>query len=86
MNAPAFVFPDNPAALATCRELGRAGIPVTLVTSRDGPASLSRYARVMRAPDFYSEPGAWLSFMVAQAKRCPEPPLRHGWTRPALPR
>lgn len=75
MNAPAFVFPDNPAALATCRELGRAGIPVTLVTSRDGPASLSRYARVMRAPDFYSEPGAWLSFMVAQAKRCPEPPV-----------
>ena len=31
--------------------------------------------RVMRAPDFYSEPGAWLSFMVAQAKRCPEPPV-----------
>ena len=75
MNAPAFVFPDNPAALATSRELGRAGIPVTLVTSRDGPASLSRYARVMRAPDFYSEPGAWLSFMVAQAKRCPAPPV-----------
>jgi D-aspartate ligase len=75
VKAPAFVFPDNPAALATCRELGRAGVSVTLVTSRDGPASLSRYARVMHAPDFYEEPGAWLSFMVAQAKRCAEPPV-----------
>jgi D-aspartate ligase len=75
VKAPAFVFPDNPAALATCRELGRAGVPVTLVTSRDGPACLSRYPRVLRAPDFYREPGAWLSFVVAQAGRCAEPPV-----------
>jgi len=75
VNAPAFVFPDNPAALATCRELGHAGIPVTLITSRDGPASLSRYPRVLRAPDFYREPGAWLAFVVAQAQRCVEPPV-----------
>jgi len=75
VTAPAIVFPDNPAALATCRELGAAGIPVTLVTSRDGPASLSRYPRVEKAPDFYREPGAWLSFMVALAKHCPEPPV-----------
>ena len=75
MTAPALVFPDNAAALAATRELGRAGVPVTLVTTRDGPASLSRFARVERAPDFYESPADWCRFVVELARRLPEPPV-----------
>ncbi len=75
MTAPAFVFPDNAAALAATRELGSAGVPVTLITSRDGPASLSKYATVERAPDFYYEPAAWCAFMVRLARKSPERPV-----------
>jgi predicted ATP-grasp superfamily ATP-dependent carboligase len=75
VTTPAFVFPDNAAALAATRELGNAGVPVTLITSRDGPASLSRFARVERAPDFYEAPTAWCAYVTELARRSPEPPV-----------
>ena len=59
---PAFVFRDNPTALATCRELGREGIDVTVLDSERGPAACSRYARFVRAPSYYEAPAEWVAF------------------------
>ncbi len=76
MNRPvAFVFPDNLAALATCRELGRAGVPVTLLSARAGPAARSRYANFVRCPDLYTEGRAWAEAVAALASKQSERPV-----------
>jgi len=71
----AFVFRDNLAALATCRELGRAGIEVHVFDSSPGPAAQSRYSRFTPAPSYYEEPDAWAKFMRAQSARFLEAPV-----------
>lgn len=77
MNKPAaVVFPDNPAALALCRELGAAGIGVTVLDARgNGPAAFSRFATLVRTPDLYHEPAAWLDRACQWAESCAEPPV-----------
>lgn len=60
MSQPAaLVFPDNLAALVTCRELGRAGIDVAVLGSHKGLAAHSRYTRHHEVADFYSQPRLW---------------------------
>jgi predicted ATP-grasp superfamily ATP-dependent carboligase len=71
----AFVFRDNAAALATCRELGRAGIDVVVLDAERGPASSSRFARFVEAPSYYAEPGAWAAFVREHARTYPAPPV-----------
>jgi len=73
--AGAFVFPDNLAALATCRELGRAGIPVTVLSARPGPAAYSRFARFVQVPDFYRDADAWADAVTELADRCDQTPV-----------
>jgi len=65
----AIVFPDNPAALAVCRELGSAGVAVTvLATERHGPAAWSRFATVAPGPDLYRDAGGFVEFLAAHAE------------------
>lgn len=71
----ALVFPDNLAALATCRELGRSGVPVVVLSARPGPASRSRFARYIPCPDLYEEGQAWAEAIAALAASLPEPPV-----------
>jgi len=71
----AFVFRDNLAALATCRELGRAGIEVVVLDSTPGPAAQSRFSRFVESPSYYDAPAKWAEFVAAQAARCPERPV-----------
>ena len=42
--AEALLFPDNLAALATARELGRAGIRVSVLGAKPGPGAYSRHS------------------------------------------
>lgn len=74
-NAPAFIFPDNPAALATCRELGAAGIRCVVLGHRRGPASYSRYAQFLPAPDFYKDAPRWAEFVARLAAAQGAPPV-----------
>ena len=64
----ALVFRDNPAALATCRELGRAGVEVVVLDAERGPASSSRFARFVEAPSYYDDPAAWAAFMATHPR------------------
>jgi len=64
----AFVYPDNLAALATARELGRAGIEVAVLAAKPGPAAYSRYARFVRVPDFYRVPDLWAEAVADHAR------------------
>jgi len=66
--AEAFLFPDNLAALATCRELGKAGIRATVLGSRPGPAAYSRHSRFVRTPDLYAAPGDLVNAIVEHAR------------------
>ena len=66
--AEAFLFPDNLAALATCRELGKAGIRTTVLGSKPGPAAYSRYSRFVRTPDLYAAPGDLVNAIIEQAR------------------
>jgi predicted ATP-grasp superfamily ATP-dependent carboligase len=74
-DAAAFIFPDNPAALATCRELGAAGIRCVVLGHRRGPASYSRYAEFLPAPDFYEDPLRWAEFISRLAATQGAPPV-----------
>jgi predicted ATP-grasp superfamily ATP-dependent carboligase len=65
--APAFIFPDNPAALATARELGASGIRCLVLGHRPGPASHSRHAEFLPAPDFYKDAPRWAEFIYRVA-------------------
>jgi predicted ATP-grasp superfamily ATP-dependent carboligase len=71
----AFVFRDNLAALAACRELGRAGIEVHVFDATPGPAAQSRFSRFTRAPSYYDDPTGWARFVRAQAARFIEAPV-----------
>ena len=71
----AFVFRDNLAALATTRELGRAGIEVYVFDSTPGPAAESRYSRFVQAPNYYEDPAGWARFLRAQAARHVDAPV-----------
>jgi len=73
--AHALVFPDNLAALATCRELGWAGITAHLLGPKRVIASRSRHARFVAGPDFYSEPEAFVEFACQVAAGLDEPPV-----------
>lgn len=73
--APAFIFPDNPAALATCRELGTAGIRCLVLSHRRGPASHSRHAQFLPAPDFYEDAPRWAEFVSRLAAAQAAPPV-----------
>jgi predicted ATP-grasp superfamily ATP-dependent carboligase len=65
----AVVFPDNPAALAVCRELGSAGIPVTVLhDDRRGPAAWSRFATFVQSPDLYRDAAGYVEFLNAHAE------------------
>jgi len=75
MPAVAFVFRDNLAALATCRELGRAGIPVYVFDAKPGPAAQSRYSRFVQAPSYYDDPVGWARFLRAQAVQHVDAPV-----------
>jgi predicted ATP-grasp superfamily ATP-dependent carboligase len=71
----AFVFRDNLAALATTRELGRAGIEVVVLDAVPGPAASSRFSRFVEAPSYYDDPEGWARFVRTQAERCSAPPV-----------
>ena len=71
----AFVFRDNLAALATTRELGRAGIKVYVFDATPGPAAYSRYSCFVQAPSYYDDPAGWAKFLRAQAARHIDPPV-----------
>jgi D-aspartate ligase len=71
----AFVFRDNLAALATTRELGRAGVEVHVFDATPGPAAQSRYSRFIKAPSYYDDPTGWAKFLRAQAARHFDPPV-----------
>lgn len=73
--AEAFLFPDNLAALATCRELGKAGIQTTVLGSKPGPAAYSRHSRFVRTPDLYAAPGDLVSAIVERARACDVAPV-----------
>ncbi|GEM_PF-1877068 len=76
MSQPAaLVFPDNLAALATCRELGRAGIAVEVLGSRRGPAAHSRYARYREVANFYDDAGLWKDQILSLAAEHSQPPV-----------
>jgi D-aspartate ligase len=75
MRPAAFVFRDNLAALATCRELGRAGIEVVVLDSTPGPAAQSKYSRFLQTPNYYEDPAAWVKFVRREAVRLVEPPV-----------
>ena len=71
----AFVFRDNLAALATCRELGHAGIDVVVLDARPGPAAHSRFARFVEVPAYYEQPAAWVSAVCELARTYSEAPV-----------
>ena len=73
--AKALVFPDNLAALATVRELGKAGVPTRLLGHHPGPGAYSRYANYADAPNFYRDPNAWIEFVAELANAEDEPPV-----------
>lgn len=73
--ATALVFPDNLAALATVRELGKAGVATRLLGHHPGPGAYSRYANYIEAPNFYEDPDAWVDFVARIAETEPEPPV-----------
>jgi D-aspartate ligase len=73
--AHALVFPDNLAALATCRELGWAGITAHLLGPRRVIAARSRHARFVASPDFYSDPEAFVDFACRFAASLDQPPV-----------
>lgn len=75
MSRPAaLIFPDNLAALATCRELGSAGVPtIVFGSSRTGPAAYSRFARFVRSPDLYRKPQEWVDFLIAFGRELQSP-------------
>ncbi len=63
------VAPDNPAALAISRELGAAGVPVVLAHHHgDGPARHSKYTRLVRVPDLYTDTQAWAEALAQIAR------------------
>jgi predicted ATP-grasp superfamily ATP-dependent carboligase len=62
----AVVFPDNPAALAVCRELGSAGIPVLVLSANGrGPGAWSRFATPVASPDLYQDTNGFADFLEA---------------------
>ncbi|RMD86120.1 MAG: hypothetical protein D6815_00505 [Candidatus Dadabacteria bacterium] len=71
----AFVAPDNLAALATARELGCAGIAVTVLAHRRGPAARSRFVEFAQVPDLYRQPSAWAAEVARLAAARPKPPV-----------
>jgi predicted ATP-grasp superfamily ATP-dependent carboligase len=73
--ATALVFPDNLAALATVRELGKAGVATRLLGHHPGPGAFSRYANYVEAPNFYEDPDAWIAFVARLAEAEAEPPV-----------
>lgn len=62
--AEALLFPDNLAALATARELGRAGIRVSVLGAKPGPGAYSRHSHFVRTPDLYTAPEAIVNAIV----------------------
>lgn len=62
--AEALLFPDNLAALATARELGRAGIRVSVLGAKPGPGAYSRHSHFVRTPDLYTSPEAIVDAIV----------------------
>ncbi len=73
--APAFIYPDNPAALATARELGTAGIRCLVLGHRRGPAANSRHAEFLPAPNFYENAPRWADFVYRLAGAQGAPPV-----------
>ncbi len=61
------MFPDNLAALSAARELGLAGVPVTVIGATAGPAARSRFVTFVRAPDLYRNAAGWAEFVAARA-------------------
>lgn len=74
-NPRAFVFPDNPAALAASRELGAAGVRITLPSANRQLAAFSRFTDFVKTPDLYTDPEAWSDAMVELGRNEETPPV-----------
>ncbi|MBI4364399.1 MAG: hypothetical protein HY568_03130, partial [Candidatus Latescibacteria bacterium] len=69
---PAFVLNMYDTGLAIARNLGRRGIPVVGVSSRDDlPGSFSRYCRPLVGPDSREDPRGLAAHLIDQARRLP---------------
>lgn len=84
MYRPAIVLGGNDTALGVVRALGVAGLPVVVLDSRAGSASVSRYASFVKTPDPRIVPGEFLAKLEEVVRGLPQRPVAHVTSDPHL--